>query len=182
MSRPNIILCGPPFTGKSTLGKLAAVKLGWQFHDTDQLLEKCYADEKTESLTFREIHRKEGNAVFRYYENRAVISLKDSDKCVIALGGGCLIQQENVLFLQKLGILIYIKTPLTILKKRLLENALPSYLEKEKEPVKAFESLVNARIAIYEKHAHKIIDTTSLNQDEVLSILIKKGHDFEESN
>ncbi|QLH34809.1 MAG: AAA family ATPase [Parachlamydiaceae bacterium] len=60
----NIILCGPPFCGKSTLGKLAAEKLGWEFIETDLLLEHCYTQENQTLLTYREIFRQEGEKSF----------------------------------------------------------------------------------------------------------------------
>lgn len=167
----NIILCGPPFTGKTTLGQQAAQKLGWNFNDTDRLLEKFYADEKKSKLTCREIHRKEGEERFRDYESQAVASLQGCEKHVIALGGGSLNHAHNVKILKKLGTLLYIKTSLEILQKRLLSGPLPSYLENEIDPLMAYRELVEARSFIYEKHADKIIETDTLSQAQIISII-----------
>jgi shikimate kinase len=151
----SIILCGPPYTGKTTLGQQAAAKLRWTFIDTDRLLEKYYGVE----ITCREIYRMEGEEQFRRLESQAIATLKGSHKCVIALGGGTFNLPENARFLKTLGSLYYLKTPFDILLKRLLAAPLPSYLENEIDPVQAFRRLVEARSKVYEMHADKVIDT-----------------------
>lgn len=168
----NIILCGPPFTGKTTLGRLVAEQLQCEFKDTDHLLEKCYAKEKNIQMSCREIYRQEGEEIFRHYESRAVASLQDSQRCVIALGGGCL-NKTNSPLIKKLGSLLYIKTSLDILQKRLHSMALPAYLEKEKNPQEAYKKIVEARSIFYEKYADRIIDADSLSQFQIITIISK---------
>lgn len=164
----NIILCGPPLAGKTTLGQKAAQQLRWQFLDTDRILEKCYAEDRF-PMTYREIYQKEGEEVFRRYESRAIMSLHDCKKCVIALGGGSLNKVENVQMLKTLGSILYLKTSLETLQERLLAGLLPSYLEKEKDPVKAYQELIRERCSIYEKCADRIIVTDSLSQDQIVA-------------
>lgn len=169
----NIILCGPPLTGKTTLGKFAAKKLCWEFKDTDQLIEKYYSLEKDIRKDYKEIRRQDGEEVFRYYERRAITSLETSKKNVIALGGGSLNDKQNVSIIKKLGSLIYIKTSLEDLQKRLLSSPLPTYLEKEKDPWKAYKRLLKVRSPIYELYADKIIETDFLTLNEVVSLIIR---------
>lgn len=171
-----MILCGPPFTGKTTLGKLAAQQLGWPFRDTDDLLEKCYFEKTEKKLSFREIYRLEGEEIFRLYEKQVVASLSHCQKGVIALGGGCLNNEENVHMLKAIGLIIYIKTPWTILKQRLLSNSLPSYLDDKKDPLKAYQQLVHERSQIYERCADKIIDTTAFTQPQLISMICESYH------
>ena len=168
----NIILCGPPYTGKSTLGLQVAQKLGWHFKDTDRLIEQYYAEDKNVKLTCREIHRKEGEEMFRHYENQVVASLLGSEKCVIALGGGCLNQVDNLQIVKKLGLLLYIKTSFDTLQKRLLSGPLPSYLESEKDPLKAYQKLVKTRSLMYEEHADEIIETDHLSPSQIIESII----------
>lgn len=169
----NLIICGPPFTGKTTLGKQAAFELNWLFRDMDLLIEKAYFEERKIHLTCREIYRKEGEAEFRRFETHVITSLLGCKKYVFALGGGCLQKVENVLILKQLGSFIYLKTPLKVLKERLSLSPLPAYLEKTSEPLSAYEKLLNERCAIYEKYADKIIDTEDLSQTEIVSIIVR---------
>ncbi len=164
----NILLCGPAFSGKTTFGQIAAQKLEWTFLDTDRLLEQCYASNKERSLTCREIYRNEGEQIFRIYEKRALASLTGCKNCVIALGGGTLSQLENIRLLKNLGTLLYLKTPVEDLQKRLLASTLPSYLEDEVDPLAAFRKLIQDRAAIFERYADKIVDTKGLEDGEVL--------------
>lgn len=167
----NLILCGPPLTGKTTLGQLTAQKLQWSFKDTDHLIEEFYATENHLKLSCREIHRKEGEERFRFYESKVVETLVCSQNCVIALGGGCLNQASNVKILKNLGLILYIKTSLVTLQKRLMSAPLPSYLEKEKDPLKAYERLINRRSSIYEACANKMIETDLLTETQIISII-----------
>lgn len=171
----NIILCGPPFCGKSKLGQEAAQKLGWVFKDTDLLLEEFYQQEKNVSLTYREIYRIEGNEIFRHYENRAVTSLEGCRHNLIALGGGSLGHSENIKILKRLGRILYLKTSLDILKERLMSSPLPSYLENEPDPWIAYQTHIKSRCGIYEQCADKIIETAVLSESQIISAIIETG-------
>lgn len=171
----NIILCGPPFAGKTTMGKLVSQQLGWLFIDTDRLAEKHYQEEYHGFLSCREIYRKD-EQLFRLCENRALHSLLGSQKCIIALGGGSLSRTENVEVIKQLGKLMYLKTPIHILQNRLLTNALPSYLEKAQNPLEQFKELVESRHLIYEKYADKIIEMDSLSESQILSMICGESH------
>lgn len=172
----NIILCGPSFTGKTSLGKDAAQKLGWNFMDTDDLLEKCFEEEKNIQLPCREIYKKFGEDTFRQYESKAVNALQGSEKCVIALGGGCLTNSAHVSILKELGLLIYIKTALDVLQVRMQAGTLPSYLANHPDPLRAYQMLVSERSTFYEQYADKIIDTNTLDRLQIISLICENHH------
>jgi shikimate kinase len=86
-----------PGCGKTTVGKLLAQKLNRQFFDTDDLIRETAGREITE------IFREKGEPYFRSLETGAIRSLAEKFGCVIATGGGAVLNQENVDMLKMNG-------------------------------------------------------------------------------
>ena len=76
----NIVLIGMPAVGKSTVGVVVAKRLGYEFVDTDLLIQK------QEKRLLKEIIAQEGNAGFLAIENQVNRAL-DVENAVIAPGG-----------------------------------------------------------------------------------------------
>jgi len=89
--RPNerIVLTGFMGSGKSTVGRSLAQRLGWRFIDLDSLIEQ--QDGRAVSRIFAE----SGEAAFRAMETDALASSLNESGLVIALGGGALETQAN---------------------------------------------------------------------------------------
>lgn len=164
----NIILCGPPLAGKSTLGNLAARELNWDFIDTDELIIKSYREMTGKELTCRKIFLEEGEEKFRSLEKKIINSLSNYKTAVIAIGGGALTQAENIKALKGVGTLVYLKTPLPILLERLNSRPQPAYLKKD-DPIESFKKTIESRLAIYEAAAQEKIETDSLNEKELVN-------------
>jgi shikimate kinase len=130
----NIILCGFKSAGKTTLGRKMAQELGWRFIDTDLLIPCQYSRERP--------------AIFREYEKKVICSLTGLQRCVIATGGGAILDQENVTLLKKLGKVIYLFVPKETLKKRLLQGPLPLFLDPENQEI-SFEKMYEERERLY---------------------------------
>ena len=79
-----IILTGFMGAGKTTVGALLAERLGWDFVDSDLLVEA------RAGMTVAEIFEKRGEAVFREMEAVAIRDAASADRLVVALGGGAL--------------------------------------------------------------------------------------------
>lgn len=148
----NIILCGLPMSGKTTLGLQLAKHLHLNFIDTDRLIENAFAAIHKSRLTCRQIFQQEGSSVFREFEKLQIASLIHKKDTVIAVGGGALVDPENVKILKQLGCLVYLKTPMNILWERIKQNGIPGYLDAT-NPEEAFYVLVKQRTPIYETHA-----------------------------
>jgi len=80
----NLALVGFMGSGKSTVGRLVAQDLGFQFVDTDSLIE-----EKA-GISIAEIFATEGEEAFRQLERGMILELAKKDKLVIATGGGAI--------------------------------------------------------------------------------------------
>jgi len=168
----NIILCGLPMSGKSTIGKLIAEKLNRTFIDTDRLIEKTYNMAKDKTYTCRQIYFLEGETVFRRLESHQIAALKNAKTSIIAVGGGSLINPENVRIIQGIGSLIYLKVSPDILWKRLSAKSLPTYLDRE-NPEKDFFNLAEKRCPTFEEEARFIIETDGLSEEQTAEAVIK---------
>jgi shikimate kinase len=77
-----IVLLGFMGAGKSTVGPLLAVRLGWTFYDADSVIEE------RAGLSVPEVFRLHGEAAFREMEAETIADLLKLEQSVIALGGG----------------------------------------------------------------------------------------------
>ena len=96
----NIFLCGFMATGKSSVGKRLAAALHWEFLDMDALIES----EAETSIS--EIFSSRGEAAFRVMEARMVERLAERTGCVVATGGGVIVEQENLKKMKRCGVVI----------------------------------------------------------------------------
>lgn len=162
----NVILFGFKGAGKTHFGKLLAQNLHRPFIDTDDLVVELSNQRKN----IREIHQSLGEEAFRKLEKQALQALKQVENAVIAVGGGTVLDPENVAFLQKVGALIYLKVGADKLKIRLLQGELPSFLDK-KDPEGSFLRMIHEREPIYRSIPARCIDTDALDEAGVLAAL-----------
>lgn len=102
----NIILCGMPSSGKSTIGKMLSEKLGLEFLDSDREIERKY------NKSPKDIILSLGEEAFREIESEVIRELAIKSGRVIALGGGGVLREENVINLKRNGTIVYIKRSL----------------------------------------------------------------------
>ena len=100
----NLILTGFMGTGKTSLGKLLAQRLGRGFVDLDQKIEKDFG------MTITEIFEKYGENFFRELEKKAVKEVCGKKNLVIATGGGTVKDVENIKLLKNSGVIIRLTT------------------------------------------------------------------------
>ncbi|HEX3470040.1 MAG TPA: shikimate kinase, partial [Silvibacterium sp.] len=77
-----IVLTGFMGAGKSTTGLLLAQKLGWQFLDTDAVIEA------RTGVTIAQLFEQRGEAAFRTFETETIRDYAQAEHLVLALGGG----------------------------------------------------------------------------------------------
>lgn len=161
----NLILFGFKGSGKTHFGKLLAQKMHRQFIDTDDLIVKLFG----KHIGPREIYNQIGEEKFRALEKEAINSLKATQNIIIALGGGAIIDPENIELLQKIGCLAYLKTSAQTLQKR-LEKDPPAFLDMS-DPELSFLEHYQERLPIYESIPAAKIDCDTLDEAGILSAL-----------
>ena len=107
----NIILIGMPGSGKSTVGRLLAEKMGRPFVDADAEIIKLA------KKSIPDIFAQDGEEAFRALESQVLTELGKQSSLVIATGGGCVTRAENYLLLHQNGRIFWLQRDLEKLPK-----------------------------------------------------------------
>lgn len=138
--------------GKSTVGRALARYLGWEFSDTDHIIEV------TTGVSIPTIFEIEGEAGFRKRETQALINFEGASGCILATGGGIVLLQENRELLKRIGRVVYLRASSRDLYERTkLDKNRP--LLQDPDPAGKLKSLLNLRRPLYEEVADICIDT-----------------------
>lgn len=108
----NIVLIGMPASGKSTVGVWLAKQLGFQFIDTDLIIQQ------QSGKLLHELIAAHGMAAFVELENRTCAAL-NADRAVIATGGSAVYGKEAMAHLKQIGKVIYLKISYETMTARL---------------------------------------------------------------
>ena len=128
---PGIFLVGFMGSGKSTIGRALAEELGWGFADLDEDIEK------REGMSVSQIFEARGEAGFRQAETAAlqqrVRSIEGGKPCVIALGGGAFLSDENFQMVSNNGVSVWLDCPFETVERRVAsDNHRPLARDPEK--------------------------------------------------
>jgi shikimate kinase len=96
----NLALAGFMGVGKSTVGRMVADQLGFEFLDTDECVER------DSGCTIRQIFAEKGEPVFRELERRLVLNLATRERLVISTGGGLILNPDNLRDLQQHSLVV----------------------------------------------------------------------------
>jgi len=147
---PGIYLVGFMGSGKSTIGRLLADRIGWHFVDLDAEIEA------TEQMSILEIFETRGEAEFRRIERekmRALVRAIESGRpTVLALGGGAIVQPENYALVENNGITIWLDCPFETVRRR-VEPA--SHRPLARDPA-SFAQLYETRRESYARADYRI--------------------------
>jgi len=105
-SKRNLVLIGMPGCGKTTIGKATAKQLKKDFIDSDdEIVKKA-------GISIPEIFEKYGEKFFRQLESETIAEIAKQQNCVIATGGGAVLNSRNIDLLKENGTVIFIDRPL----------------------------------------------------------------------
>ena len=150
----NIVLTGFMGTGKTTVGRLLAEQLGYEFVDTDQLIEERHGK-------IAEIFRSRGEEAFRQIERELAAELAARDRLVISTGGRLMLDPHNVASLSRNGrVFCLVATPDEIFDRVTKdESAIERPLLSVPDPRQRIVELLAERSPDYRRFAQLTTDT-----------------------
>jgi shikimate kinase len=166
-----VVLIGYRGSGKTTVGRLLAERLGKSFLDCDVLIVK------KARRSIREIFLAEGEEGFRKLES-AVISEHAANDCVIAVGGGAVIREENQRSLKGAGHqLVYLRCDARELLRRIRSDPGTSdnrpNLTSLGGGIEEIQAVLEEREPIYRALMSAEIDVTTLSPLQTVDRLAK---------
>ncbi|MCA0211808.1 MAG: shikimate kinase [Proteobacteria bacterium] len=147
-----LALVGLPGSGKSTVGRQLARRLGWAFQDTDHLIEQRLG------CSIRVFFEREGEARFRDVEEAVIDELTQHDVGVLATGGGAVLRQANREHLHGRCQVVYLHSSPEDVFRRLRHDTQRPLLQVA-DPQARLRELYEARDPLYRETAHFIIET-----------------------
>jgi len=164
-----IALIGMSGAGKTTVGKLLAEKMNYEFVDLDDQIEK------KENKSISQIFADEGEEFFRQLETKMLSELINMDKIVISTGGGIIKNEKNREFLKNNFFNIFLNVSIDEALERLQQNDnRPLLLGNSKDK---WQNLYNERLFLYYQTADYIVNADKNNVDliyEDIKEIIKK--------
>ncbi len=154
----NVVLIGMPGSGKTTVGKILAEKLGKTFVDTDDLISGEYGN-------ISDIFAEKGENFFRDIESVAVKRAALQNGMVIATGGGAVLRRENVEYLKHNGVIFFLD--------RAVEDIIPTDDRPLSRDVESLRKLYRERYHIYRRACDERIFNDEDINDTVIKIMEK---------
>ena len=160
------MLVGLSGSGKSTVARLLARRLGWRAVDTDQLIQR------QEGMTVQEIFRVRGEPAFRALEAATIADVCRRSRQVIATGGGSFVADANRLTLLNGNMVVYLESPPETLAARLSRN-----IGREPRPLLENGNLVDRLAELGRQRdqqyrsAHHVIVTDQRAPREVVDVI-----------
>lgn len=154
----NIILTGFMGTGKTTIGRALAMRLGWRFLDTDLEIER------RAEMSIPEIFTRHGEEHFRNLERQLCRELISQQGTVIATGGGMALDPENRKLLSLSGVVVCLRCSTEEILARVGNNGGRPKLEGQ-DPAERVDSLLRERAASYSSFAYQV-NTTDLGVED----------------
>jgi shikimate kinase len=144
---PRIVLIGFMGSGKSTVGRILARRLGYRFADTDDLVVHAAG------RSIEEIFADEGEPAFRDREAAVLQELADRERIVVATGGGAPLQAQNAWFLEPPAAVFHLRVSLDAARERARGGAADGPASRRAPARPLMDRADNEVRALFEKRA-----------------------------
>jgi len=169
--RQGLALIGLRGTGKTTVGRILAERLGRPFADADHELEAW------SGLSIPKIFKEQGEPAFRDLEEQTLETLTQNPNLVLATGGGAILRPTNRARLRAFGQVIWLTADPSQLAERLLAN--PRGLANRPSLTTAgtideLSEVLQARSALYEEVADLTVETGGRTTRQVVDHILDR--------
>lgn len=162
-SKKNIVLTGMPGSGKSTIGKILADRLGRPFFDTDDMVVE------SENRPITDIFSSDGEEYFRSAETEAIRRASEKNGIIISTGGGAVLKKCNIDCLSSNGDIFFLNRP--------LEDIIPTSDRPLANSTSQLQKRFDERYPIYKSTADYEIFVDGIAQhaaDEIIKKFLKE--------
>lgn len=160
----NVTLIGMPGSGKSSVGRALARRLGYAFLDVDPLIVARYGAPDLQSVLDAL-----GNEGFLDAEAEVIAGLRCEDT-VIAPGGSAVLREGGIARLKELGPVVYLDPPVEALTRRLRNLATRGV---PLAPGQTVADLYAYRAPFYEKYADLRVDSSQPRLEDTVELIIE---------
>lgn len=165
----HLILIGYRGTGKTTVGRVLAARLGRAFFDADELVEAVAG------CSIADIFARSGEPEFRDREAAALAELCGRPPAVLATGGGAILRESNRALLKASGFVVWLSAPPEVLWARICADTAtaarrpPLTSKSGSDEVRA---LLAAREPLYRETAQFVVDCGSASPETVADAIL----------
>ncbi len=160
----NIILIGYRATGKTTLARLLAEKLGWEWIDADVVIEQ------RAGKSIARIFAENGEKAFRDLEAEVTAELCRRDHLVLAAGGGAPMREETRRRMRESGHVVWLTASPETIHARMSGDATTATRRPSLTQKGALEEIVHLlgqRTPVYQETAHLVVDTEGKTPEQI---------------
>jgi shikimate kinase len=166
-----LVLIGLRGTGKSTVGRLMAQRLNWQFLDSDVIVQE------RAGMTIREIFEKHGEPHFRKLESAVIHEIAALENVVIASGGGAVLNPQNVAVLKQGGFVVHLSASPSELWHRIVQDQSthdnrPKLVHDAGSGLDELKKLMLSRAAVYAESRDVEVIVEGRAPDEVAEAIV----------
>lgn len=167
---PRIFLIGYMGSGKTTLGKKLAARLGYQFIDLD------HAFEEQQGMSIAQFFSKHGEDAFRQKESALLKEVNYPEKTIISTGGGLPCFFDNMAWMNANGYTIYIKLNAKVLAGRLEsgKEERPLLRDKQGEALIAFIDEKLAEREPFYSQARLVVNDMNLSAEKLEQLMVER--------
>tara|TARA_B100000925_G_scaffold44354_1_gene28951 strand:+ start:744 stop:1256 length:513 start_codon:yes stop_codon:yes gene_type:complete len=166
MQKSNVYLVGLMGSGKTSIGKILAKRMGMNFIDLDDEIIK------DQQCSISEIFDRFGEKKFRHLENKKLLSTLKIDNCVISTGGGIIMDQDNIKIMVENGSIIHLDIDLETQLLRIKNKKNRPLLRDKDNQRKILVKMRKERDHIYKKIAVASVNTSNKKRNDIVSEVV----------
>ncbi len=167
----NIVLIGYRATGKSTVARLLAERLGWNWIDADPEIER------RAGKSIARIFAEDGEPAFRDLESAVIQELCSRDCSIIAAGGGAPMRPDNREAMRRCGKVVWLQAPPETIHQRMAADHTTQERRPNLTPLGGLEEIITVlsrREPIYRESADFEVDTEGKTPEQVADEILRR--------